>query len=497
MDNPNFSITTAIAYTNGNPHIGHAYEIVCADVIARFKRLLGYDVHFLTGTDEHGQKVSECALSNRLSPIDYCDTIVEKFKKMYIKLAISNDHFIRTTSNEHIIKCQRVWNTMMKNNDIYLGMYRGWYCVREELFVSEKEAQDADYKDPVTGKDLIKYEEESYFFRLSKYNAQIIKHIDKNPQFIFPNSKRNEILERLKEPLVDLSISRTSVSWGIRVPDDNKHVMYVWFDALINYLSGVPIEYLPTNIHLIGKDILWFHSVIWPAMLMSCNLPLPQQIVCHGFINDNKGQKMSKSIGNIVDPCDIIDKYSIDMLRYYVIKTGIFGTDFSYSCNRLIECHDFELQATIGNLVNRIFTLTVKYCDSRVPIGETENIIDLLQLTNIIENAIDNLRIQDAVEIAMNHMKLINNWLSLKKPWLKDNEKANTIRTVLESLYIVGHFLLPIIPISMTIMFDSLGHNPTNIFGLKQINLIPGTKIVCCQQLFPRIMENSYNRNKK
>lgn len=491
-----YCITTAIAYTNGDPHFGHAYEIVCADVIARFNRLAGKDVFFLTGTDEHGQKVRDSAMSFGLEPLKYCDIVVEKFKTLYAKLHISNNYFIRTTSEEHLNMCQRLWTAAAKRGDIYLGEYEGWYNTREEMFVSEKDAATSDYKDPITGKPFDKFKEPSYFFRLSKYQDKIIKHITANPDFIFPVSKRTEIMERLKEPLTDLSISRTLLDWGVPVPGDDGHVMYVWFDALTNYLSGTPPQYWPIDVHLIGKDIIWFHSVIWIGMLMSCDLPLPKQIVCHGFVNDHQGKKMAKSVGNVVDPFDVIDKYSADVLRYFVMKTGIFGADFPHSNERLAQCNDSELQANVGNLVNRILKLTEKYCNRRIPEGTTENLIDLPTLTKNVTTAFDTYRIQDGIDFVVKELRLINVWLALKEPWKEGNEKVNTIRTVLESLYIIGHFLLPIVPHSMTTMFESLNHSPVLLSELQSSNLITGKVITICEPLFPRFLENSVTRKK-
>jgi len=328
-----YYITTAINYTNGPAHIGHAYEAATSDVLARYHRLLGdQSVYFLTGTDEHGQKIANTAADMGKQPIEICDKYVSGFKVLNQRMLISNDDFIRTTTDRHKRTARELWKKCSAAGDIYLDKYSGWYNVKEETFVTDSEAALLDYKCPNSGQPLKRVEEASYFFRMSKYKDRLVQHIQDNAEFIQPEAHRNQILARLKaDDLRDLSISRTTFTWGISVPDgfDEKHVMYVWLDALSNYLTGVnglgvnddgSIQGLecfwPANVHIIGKDILWFHAVIWPCLLMSAGIPLPKTIFAHGFVNDKEGKKMSKSLGNVVDPHDMLDKFEVDTFRW-------------------------------------------------------------------------------------------------------------------------------------------------------------------------------------
>lgn len=327
-----FYLTTAINYTNGPAHMGHAYEGVTADVLVRFHRLLGTQkVYFVTGADEHGQKIANAAAEQGVEPIDLCNKYVTGFQVLNQRLLVSNDDYIRTTSPRHKDNAQALWNRIQ--HDIYLDTYSGWYNVREETFVTDNEAALCDYKDPVSGVPLKQVEEESYFFKMSQYQEKLLRYIQENPEFIQPEQHRNHILSRLQsDELRDLSISRTTFSWGIKVPEGfhDHHVMYVWVDALSNYLTGVNAlqtdpeapaelaEFWPAQVHIIGKDILWFHTVIWPCLLMSAGLPLPQTVFAHGFVNDKDGKKMSKSLGNVVDPHDMLDQFTTDTFRWYV-----------------------------------------------------------------------------------------------------------------------------------------------------------------------------------
>ena len=350
-----FYITTAINYTNGPPHMGHAYEATTSDVIARFHRLLGEKTYFLTGSDEHGQKIAQTAADQGKEPIDICNFYVNGFQVLNQRILISNDDYVRTTSDRHKATARAVWQKCADNGDVYLDRYTGWYNVREETFVTDNEAALTDYKDPTSGVPLKQVEEESYFFRMSKYKDALLKHIQECPEFIQPDSHRNQIISRLNsDDLRDLSISRTTFSWGIPVPQgfDAKHVMYVWLDALSNYLTGVNglqlggedtslSHFWPANVHIIGKgtttpargyyeriksltppcssnttDILWFHCVIWPCLLMSAGVALPKAVFAHGFVNDENGKKMSKSLGNVVDPHDMLDKFDVDTFRW-------------------------------------------------------------------------------------------------------------------------------------------------------------------------------------
>lgn len=327
-----FYLTTAINYTNGPAHMGHAYEGVTADVLVRYHRLLGTEkVYFVTGADEHGQKIANAAAEQGVEPIELCNKYVNGFQVLNQRLLVSNDDYIRTTSPRHKANAQALWNRIQ--HDIYLDTYSGWYNVREETFVTDNEAALCDYKDPASGLPLKQVEEESYFFKMSQYQEKLLQHIQQNPHFIQPEQHRNHILARLQsDELRDLSISRTTFSWGIAVPEGfhDHHVMYVWVDALSNYLTGVNAlqtdtdappelaDFWPAQVHIIGKDILWFHTVIWPCLLMSAGLPLPKTVFAHGFVNDKDGKKMSKSLGNVVDPHDMLDQFTTDTFRWYV-----------------------------------------------------------------------------------------------------------------------------------------------------------------------------------
>jgi methionyl-tRNA synthetase len=376
-----FYLTTAINYTNGLPHMGHAYEGLTSDVICRYHRGYGRDVFFMTGTDEHGQKIAESAEKEGLTPIQLCDKYVTNFKALNKRMCISNNFYVRTTLPKHEKFAQWMWKRAYDAGDIYLDTYEGWYNVKEEAFVPEKEAELAEFKD-AAGNPLKKMKEQSLFFRMSKYQDRLLKHIADNPSFIEPEARRKEIVGRLQEPLRDLSCSRTTFEWGVPIPEFNekyekKHVMYVWFDALSNYLSGIDYETGKGNAeywnglngeggratHVIGKDITWFHCVIWPTMLMSTGIPLYTQCYAHGFVQDKEGKKMSKSIGNVIDPNDMLDRFPLDTFRYYTVSQTPYGSDLPFSAEALQLLHNSELADTLGNLVHRAVRYAL-YCIS-------------------------------------------------------------------------------------------------------------------------------------
>jgi len=347
-----YYITTAINYTNGRPHIGHAYEAVVTDIIARYHRTYGRDVFFLTGTDEHGQKVANTAQDLGKTPKQLCDENVQHFKDLNQKLLISNDYFVRTTDKNHYKLAQKMFQYALDKNDIYKGIYKGWYNEREECFISETDARNSDYKDAMTGKKLEQREEACYFFKMSKYQSQLINFLQNNPQFIQPINNYNLIMTRLEKPLEDLCVSRSTFNWGVPLPHDKEHVMYVWFDALTNYLSGIDYfnfehcnksHYWPADVHVIGRDIVWFHTVIWPCILFSCDIPLPKSVYCHGFVTDAQGTKMSKSLGNVINPFDMLNKYDVDTIRYFIASQGSFGEDIKWNIKDLEERHDAHL----------------------------------------------------------------------------------------------------------------------------------------------------------
>ena len=387
-----FYITTAINYTNGPGHMGHAYEAVTSDVIARFQRCVDSNsaVYFVTGSDEHGQKIAEAAEKEQVAPIEICNKYVTGFQVLNQRLLISYDDYIRTTSHRHQRTAQELWIRCANVDDIYLDAYTGWYNVREETFVTDTDATLHNFIDPVSGIPYKRVEEESYFFKMSKYQNQLIEYIETiNPNFIQPITHKNLILQRLKsDTLRDLSISRTTFDWGIPAPAGfhANHVMYVWMDALSNYLTGVNglgittdgdsettsdtslQHFWPANVHIIGKDILWFHTVIWPCLLFSANVPVPQCVYAHGFVNDKDGKKMSKSMGNVVDPHDMLDIFpAVDTFRWYLCKEAPYGGELSFSEDSMRDMHNADLCGTLGNLIHRATTLCTKYCSGTVP----------------------------------------------------------------------------------------------------------------------------------
>jgi len=444
-----------------------------ADIIARYHRNAGRDVFFCTGTDEHGMKIARAAEEQNWTPIQLCDHYVGKFQELNAKLQISYDRFIRTTEQQHKDLARLIFQRALDAGDIYKDTYEGWYNVREEKFVTETEASQSDFKDPVSGKPLTKMQEESYFFKMSKYQTQLIEHIKAHPEFIQPEERRHEILERLsRDKLQDLSVSRTTFSWGVPLPNDPKHVMYVWFDALSNYLSavdyplGARARYWPANMHLIGKDIVWFHTVIWPCMLFSANVPLPRTVFCHGFINGPDGKKMSKSIGNVVDPWSMLDKYPVDSFRFFLLREGSFGSDINFVEGNLIERHNSELCDGLYNLVNRTLNLAKTATLARVPDVPPVHIFALDEFVARSEEDYARFRLQETLERLWLTINTTNKFLNDRAPW-KDKDptsRQTTIRSVLEAIYVLAHYLDPFLPESAQRIFAAL-HTPKRVLG--------------------------------
>jgi len=509
-----FYLTTAINYTNGPAHMGHAYEATTSDALSRYARLKGAGpVYFLTGADEHGQKIANTAADQGKQPIEICDKYVTGFKCLNQRMLITNDDYVRTTSTRHKLTAQDLWNRCAENGDTYLDAYSGWYNIREENFVTEKDAALSDFKDPTSGLPLKKVEEKSYFFKMSAYQTRLIKHIEENPNFICPEQHRNHILSRLRaDELRDLSISRTTFSWGIPTPDgfDADHVMYVWVDALSNYLTGVNglgvnndgsapelQEFWPANVHIIGKDILWFHTVIWPTLLMSANLPLPKTIFAHGFVNDREGKKMSKSLGNVVDPHDMLDKYSVDAFRWYLCKEAPYGGELSFSEQSLQDMHNADLCDTLGNLVHRATNLCRKYCDGTVPDvpAPPTSPINLSEVVGAYTGKMDNFEIEGGANIAIAGFRDINGYLTAEAPWLKKgDEHAETrrivVRATLEAIYALAHLLTPFLPVGANSIFKKLNTNPKTLLdlGMDCRNLEAGTNVDIGDVLFTKIL---------
>ena len=479
MSDNNFYITTPIYYPSGNPHMGHAYSSIVADVFARFKRLEGKNVFFLTGTDEHGLKIQREAEKKNKDTNVFCDEVSSKFKTLAEKLNLSIDDFIRTSEPRHHKAVKAIWNKLLESGDIYLSKYAGWYSVSDEAYYTEDEIITKDGKKiaQTSGSSVDWLEEESFFFRLSNWEKKLLDHYKNNPNFISPKSRNNEITQFVKSGLNDLSVSRTSFKWGIQVPNNNKHIVYVWLDALTNYISALNFpdtenklykDFWPANVHIIGKDILRFHAVYWPAFLMAAKLPLPLKIYGHGWILSGD-KKMSKSIGNILDPLEIIKKYGVDQLRYYLIKEVSLGNDGNVSMENLKNCINNDLANNFGNLCQRVFSFIEKNCSGKLPIPKKlENIdLDLINnLTNKVNELVKDMDKQDlnnyvkkVVEFSFNANKYFNDlepW-SLKKT---NVDRMNAILyTIVTQIKNISILLSPIIPISSEKIFDIMNLN--------------------------------------
>tara|TARA_S200000501_G_scaffold67635_3_gene59190 strand:+ start:6822 stop:8312 length:1491 start_codon:yes stop_codon:yes gene_type:complete len=492
-----FFITTPIYYVNDKPHIGHAYTTILADVIARFHRNIGIDTFFLTGLDEHGQKVQLAAEKNGINPIQHCNNIAPRFTQLWEKLHISNDDFIRTTEKRHEEAVKHILLKVFNAGDIYKNVYEGLYSVSEERFITEKEAQSGDYR------DIKKLKEKNYFFRMSKYQDRLINYIKNNKNFIQPDHRKNEILSFLKKPLGDLCISRPKkrLSWGIELPFDKDYVTYVWFDALINYITAPGFlsdkkkfdKLWPASCHLIGKDILTTHTVYWPTMLMSAGIELPKSIFAHGWwLIENS--KMSKSIGNIVNPMDLIDDYGVDPVRYYLMREMVLGQDANFTMDSFIKRYNSDLANDFGNLLSRLSSLIKKYFNGKIPepgiFRKEENEIkeNGEELVKIINKKIVGMRIDQAIEEIMQFIRTINKYMENNAPWkLVKEDKVSASRilyTAAEALRISALLLSPVMPNRTALIIDVLNASGSseNWGGLE-----PGKLIKEHQPLFPRL----------
>jgi len=510
-DKQKFYITTAISYPNGAPHIGHAYEVVASDAIARFKRIDGYDVFFMTGTDEHGLKIQQTADKNGTTPKAFVDEMAAKFKAMADRLDCSYDRFIRTTDPDHLPSTQELWRRMQERGDIYLSKYSGWYSVRDEAYYDESELTkqpDGSWRAP-TGTPVEWIEEESYFFRLSAYQDRLLAHYEANPDFISPETRRNEIASFVRSGLQDLSISRTTFNWGLPVPGDPKHVMYVWIDALNNYMTGCgfPNEddprwhYWPADVHVIGKDIVRFHTVYWPAFLMSADLPLPKRVFGHGFLL-NKGEKMSKSVGNVVDPFDLADTYGVDQIRYFFMREVPFGQDGNYSHEAIVNRINADLANDLGNLAQRSLSMIAKNCDAAVPQpGEfTQADQDMLWLADALPGKTRAAMKDFAVHTTLAEIWAVvaeaNRYFASQEPWIlrkSDPARMNTVLYVTaEVLRAVGILAQPFVPTAAAKLLDLLAVPPEGrvlaAVGPEQ-RLSAGTALPQPAPIFPRYIE--------
>ena len=479
----NYYITTPIYYPSAKPHMGHAYSSIVADFFARFKRISEHNVFFLTGTDEHGQKIQRAALEAKKDPLDFCNEISSNFKDLSAILNLSNDDFIRTTEKRHKMAVENLWNILEKKNEIYLSKYSGWYSVSDEAFYSENEIEDKDnFKvNKLSGSKVEWVEEESFFFKLSKWEKKLLEYYDKNPEFIRPESRRNEVISFVKGGLKDLSVSRKSITWGINVPSQKDHIIYVWLDALTNYLSALDYpnidtdkykNFWPASVHIIGKDILRFHAVYWPAFLLAANLPLPKTIYGHGWILSNE-EKMSKSKGNILDPLEIIDKYGLDPLRFYLLKEVSFGNDGNISKEKLENCINSDLANNYGNLCQRVISFNEKNLNLEIPKNIKFNNEDLNILNKFkenhskIENAINKQDINFYMNFLMETLFAANKYFNDQEPWNKKNDfdRLNTIIYVsLELIRKISILMYPIIP--------ETSLKALNIFNIKEKDII-------------------------
>ena len=479
----NFYITTPIYYPSAKPHMGHAYSSVVADFFARFKRIQGFNVFYLTGTDEHGQKIERAAKENNKTPLIFCNEISKTFLDLTKTLNLSNNDFIRTTEERHKKSARNIWNILEKKGEIYLSKYSGWYSVSDEAFYNDDELEDIDGKkqSKLSGSKVEWVEEESYFFKLSKWQEPLLNFYKENPDFILPKARKNEVISFVKGGLKDLSVSRKSFKWGIQVPSNKDHVMYVWLDALTNYLSALNYpneedklfkDFWPANLHIIGKDILRFHAVYWPAFLLAADIIPPKRVYGHGWILSGE-QKMSKSKGNILDPLEIISSYGLDPLRYYLIKEVSFGNDGNISEEKLENCINSDLANNYGNLCQRVVTFCQKNMNSTIKkdiIFEKDDDILLSSITNNynnIINYIDNQDINSYINFVVERLFAANKYFNDQEPWKKKTDKVrlNTIvYTSLELIRKITILLYPIIP--------STALNVMKIFNFTEKDLI-------------------------
>ena len=492
-----FYLTTPIYYVNDKPHIGHAYTTILADVLARYHRNAGRETFFLTGLDEHGQKVQQAAEDRGIEPQQHCDEMAPRFIDLWEKLHISYDDFIRTTENRHKKIVQMFLQKIYDAGDIYEDEYEGLYSVSEERFITEKEAESDEFR------DIKKLKEKNYFFKMGKYQDALIDHIKSNPKFIQPEHRKNEILGFLRQPLNDLCVSRpkSRLNWGIELPFDKEYVTYVWFDALINYITSPGFgkdhesfdKWWPVSYHLIGKDILTTHAVYWPTMLMSANIELPQSIFAHGWWLMGES-KMSKSIGNVINPMDLIDDYGVDPVRYYLMREMVLGQDSNFTMESFIQRYNSDLANDFGNLLSRISTLMKKNYDGRIPdpgeLSEAELRIKTKgeSLCGIVNGMIKNMRLNEAIENTMQYIRSINKYMEENAPWklVKEDKSAagRILYTAGEALRLGAVLLSPVMPNRTAILLDALNAPGVDLSwgGLK-----PGETLKDHEPLFPRV----------
>jgi len=494
MKQNNFYITTPIYYPSGQPHMGHAYSSIIADVFARFMRNDNYNVYFLTGTDEHGLKIQKAAEKDGLEPSIYCDRISKIFKDLTKKLNLSNDDFIRTTEKRHHIAVHDLWNRLVKSGDIYLSKYKGWYSVSDEAYYNSDEIAEKNGKkfSTFSGSQVEWVEEDSFFFKLSSWEKKLLEFYERNDNFILPISRRNEVINFVKNGLKDLSVSRTSFTWGIRVPNNNQHVIYVWLDALTNYLSALNFpntddnlykNFWPASLHVIGKDILRFHAIYWPAFLLAAGIKPPIRVFGHGWILSGD-EKMSKSKGNILNPLEIINNYGIDELRYYLMKEVPHGSDGNISLKSLENCINSDLANNYGNLCQRIFSFIKNNCGNIV--SKTENpsnsdkklIEQTKNLTETLRNTMKNQNLNNYIKSVINVSFLTNKYINDEEPWKlkKTNIERmnNVLHLALDQIAKISILLNPVIPLASTKVLDALNIKPE----LRNMSFVDGRNVI-------------------